>query len=53
MEYVAIFYEHLVYFTAIWDILWTFGILSGSFIFFLRFGLLYQEKSGIPGRLGA
>jgi hypothetical protein len=40
---VHIFYGHLVFFfTAIWYILWLFGI------YFSRFGTLYQEKSGNP-----
>jgi hypothetical protein len=50
MEDGAIFYEHFVYFTAkyfmaIWYILWSFGIFSH------RFGMLYREKSGNPGRV--
>jgi hypothetical protein len=44
MENVGLFYDHLVYFTmAIWYILWQFSI------FFPRFGILAQEKSGNPG----
>jgi hypothetical protein len=47
----------LVYFMAIWSILhtaiwyiwWPFGIFHGCMIYFSRFGMLYQEKSGIPG----
>jgi hypothetical protein len=31
----------MVYFVAIWNILWSFGI-------FPRFGILYREKSGSP-----
>jgi hypothetical protein len=31
----------LVYFVVIWYILWSFGIFS-------RFGMLHQDKSGIP-----
>jgi hypothetical protein len=34
-------YEHLVYFVAIWYILWLFGKF---------FGMLCQEKSGNPAR---
>jgi hypothetical protein len=45
MEHVHIFYGHLKYLTAIWYILWTFGIFCGYFVFFSRFGM-YQEKSG-------
>jgi hypothetical protein len=49
MEAVGIFYGHLVHFTAIWYILWTFGILW-SFGIFFPFWYVYQEKSGNPGR---
>jgi hypothetical protein len=38
----GIFYGHLVYFKDISYILWLFGI------FFPRFGMLYQYKSGNP-----
>jgi hypothetical protein len=43
MEDVGTFHGHLVCFKAIWHsllILWLLGI------FFIRFGVLYQEKSG-------
>jgi hypothetical protein len=53
----------LVYFMAIWNILQTFGIFYGhlvhfvfiwyilcSFGTFFGFGIMYQEKSGSPGR---
>jgi hypothetical protein len=46
MEDVGVFYGHLVYFAAIWYILWIF--LAISYIF-PHFGMLYQEKSGNPG----
>jgi hypothetical protein len=51
MENRGIFYDHLVYFTAIRNILWPFGIgILWSFgIFFTRLGILYQEVSGNPG----
>jgi hypothetical protein len=39
----GLFYCHLVYFAAIWYSLWYFGI------YFPRFGMLHQEKSGNPG----
>jgi hypothetical protein len=39
----GIFYGNLVFFVAIWHILW----LSATF--FSRFGKLCQEKSGNPG----
>jgi hypothetical protein len=38
----------LVYFMAIWSILWPFGIFYGYLAYFSRFGMLYQEKSGNP-----
>jgi hypothetical protein len=34
---------------AIWYILWPFGIFYGYLVYFSRFGMLYQEKSGNPG----
>jgi hypothetical protein len=56
LEYIGIFYVHLVYFTAIWYILWQLGIFCGNLVYFIassyvfsRFGKLYQEKSGNPG----
>jgi hypothetical protein len=48
MEYVGIFYRHLAHFTGIWYMLWPFGIFYGYFVYFFRFGMLYQEKSGNP-----
>jgi hypothetical protein len=55
MENRGIFYDHLVYFTAIGNILWPFGIFCGHLVYFVaiwyifpRFGILYQEKSGNP-----
>jgi hypothetical protein len=39
LRQLGIFYGHLVYFVAIWYILWPFGI-------FFRFGMSNQEKSG-------
>jgi hypothetical protein len=39
----------LVSFTAIGNILWPFGIVSGDLVCFPRFGILHQEKSGNPG----
>jgi hypothetical protein len=41
--HVLLFYCHLVYFVAIRNILWLFGIFS-------NFGMLYREKSGNPDR---
>jgi hypothetical protein len=48
MEDVGKLYGHLVYFTAIWYILWPLGTFHGYLIHFFRFGMLYQEKSGNP-----
>jgi hypothetical protein len=42
-------YVHLVYFEAIWYILWLFGKFYGHLVYFFLFGMLYQEKYGIPG----
>jgi hypothetical protein len=50
MENVGIFYDHLVYFTAIGNTLWPFGIFCSNLVYFPRFGILDQEKSGNPGR---
>jgi hypothetical protein len=49
VEDVGQFHGHLVYFTAIWYILWPFGIFMviWSIVFF--FDKSYQEKSGNPG----
>jgi hypothetical protein len=49
MDEVGIFYEHLVYFTDICDILRRFGIFGGNLVYFPRFGMLHQENSGNPG----
>jgi hypothetical protein len=42
MKDVWYIFGHLVHFMAFWYFLWLFGI------FFPRFGMLYQEKSGSP-----
>jgi hypothetical protein len=42
MEDVGVFYGHLVYFKAIWYILWLFGNI------FPRSLTLYQENYGSP-----
>jgi hypothetical protein len=39
IEDVGIFYDHLVYLTAIWYILWTFGSIDGHLDIFSRFGM--------------
>jgi hypothetical protein len=38
----------LVYLMGIWSILLPFGIFYGYLVYFPRFGMLYQEKSGNP-----
>jgi hypothetical protein len=48
-EIFGIFYDHLVYFRAIGNILWPFVIFCGNLeAIFSRFGMLYREKSGNP-----
>jgi hypothetical protein len=49
MEDVDIFYGHLVHFAVFCYILWTFGIVYGNLVYFSRFNILYQEKSGKSG----
>jgi hypothetical protein len=49
MKNLGIFYNHLVYFTAIGNTLWPFGTFCGNLVYFSRFGILDQEKSGNPG----
>jgi hypothetical protein len=48
MEDYGILYKQVDYFTAIRNILWSFGIISGNLVSFPRFGILFQEKSGNP-----
>jgi hypothetical protein len=49
MGNVGAFYVHLKYIMAIWNILGSFSNLVVSWYIFPRLGILYQEKSGIPG----
>jgi hypothetical protein len=52
----ALQWKMLVYFNDTWSILhmlfcyilWTFGVVRGILVYFSRFGILYQEKSGNP-----
>jgi hypothetical protein len=37
MEKIGILYDHLVYFTAIGNILWPFGIFCGNLVYFSPF----------------
>jgi hypothetical protein len=39
MEIVGTFYDHLVYFTSSWYILWPFGKVCGHLVYFSRFGI--------------
>jgi hypothetical protein len=54
VEYVGIFYRHLVFLMAFGvHILWSFGVFCGHLVYymvpiFFRFSMLYQEKSGNP-----
>jgi hypothetical protein len=48
LENVDIFYGHLEYFIAIWDILWPFGTKCAHLVHFSWFGIMHQEKSGNP-----
>jgi hypothetical protein len=45
----GIFYGRLVHFTVYCYILWTLDTARGNLVYFSRFGILYQEKSGNPG----
>jgi hypothetical protein len=38
-------YSLLVHLEVIWYTLWQFGIFCSYFVYFSRFGMLYQEKS--------
>jgi hypothetical protein len=49
MEVVDILYGHVVYFKAVWYLLWPFGTFYCYLVYFSRFGMLYGEKSGNPG----
>jgi hypothetical protein len=48
MEDVGILYGHLVHFTVFCYIVLALGIVCGNLVYFSRFGILYQEKSGNP-----
>jgi hypothetical protein len=50
MKDVRIFYGHRVHFTVFCYILRTLDNVLGNLVCFSRFGILYQEKSGNPGR---
>jgi hypothetical protein len=48
IENIAMFYEHLEYFAAIWYNLQPFGIVCGHLVYFSVLVCLDQEKSGNP-----
>jgi hypothetical protein len=48
MENLGIFYEHLVYFTAIGNILWPFGIFPGYLVCFSPFWYFGPRKIWQP-----
>jgi hypothetical protein len=48
MEDVRIFYGHFVNFSAIWYILWTFGIISPVLIYFSPFWCFAPRKIWQP-----
>jgi hypothetical protein len=45
MDNVCIFYGHFVYFTAKWDILWSFGSFSGQLVYFSPFLVCFTRKN--------
>jgi hypothetical protein len=49
MENLGIFNDRLVYFAAVGNILWPFGLIVVIGYICPRFGILDQEKSGNPG----
>jgi hypothetical protein len=44
-----VYYIILLYFTSFTYITWPLGIFYGHKVYFPRFGMLYQEKSGNSG----
>jgi hypothetical protein len=48
MDNVGILFGRLEYMISIWCILWQFCAFCGYFVYFSRFGMFYQEKSGNP-----
>jgi hypothetical protein len=43
MEDVGILNGHLIHFTVVCCILWTFGIVRGNLVYFYRFGIFTKE----------
>jgi hypothetical protein len=48
MESLGLFYDHLVYFTAIGNILWPFGVFSGHLVYFSPFWYFLPRKIWQP-----
>jgi hypothetical protein len=48
MENVSIFYDHLVYFTAIGNVLWPFGIFCDDLVYFSPFWYVVLRKIWQP-----
>jgi hypothetical protein len=48
MENLGIFYDHLVYVTAIGNILWPFGIFCGHLVYFSPFWYFLPRKIWQP-----
>jgi hypothetical protein len=48
MENLAIFYDHLAYFTAIGNILWPFGVFCGNLVYFPPFWYFGPRKIWQP-----
>jgi hypothetical protein len=48
MENICIFYNHLEYFTAIWNNLWPFGIVCSIMVCFSHFGRFGPRKIWQP-----
>jgi hypothetical protein len=46
-------YVRLACFTAIWSILWPFGIFYGHLVYFYRFGMLHQQNMAILHQAGS
>jgi hypothetical protein len=47
---MLVFMDTWSIFTVFCYILWTLGIVRGNLVYFSRFGILYQAKSGNPGK---
>jgi hypothetical protein len=52
MEVIGLFYGHLVYFTAIWYILWPLGLCYYYLAHFSKFWIVFPRKIWQPCRRG-